>query len=259
MKDTREQAKHWLEQDEGGFTNERTDPGGPTKFGITIHDYRSFFQKPQATAKDVENLTIEQAFEIYDKRYWDPVSADLLPYGVDYFTFDSGMLNGVGTAIRWLQRAVGASPDGIIGPKTLDAIGRDHPLDILVKMEALRRQRLRSLALWSVYGRGWTNRVNKAMVRARKLISSHPGLDAAHPTPSTPQGKVTEKQAVLDPKPEEAILVPSSATSASPPNQWAQGTGGSPSQIDPSKFQVRNAGGGQAPPDDSAHGGGGAG
>ena len=38
---------------EGGYTNHPADPGGPTNFGITIHDYRRYV-KPGATAADVK-------------------------------------------------------------------------------------------------------------------------------------------------------------------------------------------------------------
>lgn len=198
MKETLAKARLWVQQDEGGYSNDADDPGGPTKFGIDIRDYRSYID-PQGTAADVEKLTIEKAFEIYKERYWDTCSCDLLPVGVDYFTFDSGLLSGVGTAIRWLQRSVGATPDGFIGPKTLAAIDKDHPLDIVLKMEALRRQRLRTLSLWSIYGRGWTNRVNKATLRAKKLIAEVPALVESHPTPAVPVGLPLRDKALLNP------------------------------------------------------------
>src|SRR5262245_3942254 len=40
---------------EGGatYTNHPADPGGPTKYGITIHDVRKYL-KPGATASDVK-------------------------------------------------------------------------------------------------------------------------------------------------------------------------------------------------------------
>ncbi len=40
---------------EGGYTNHPSDPGGPTNFGITIHDYRNYV-KPDATAADVRAM-----------------------------------------------------------------------------------------------------------------------------------------------------------------------------------------------------------
>lgn len=226
MRENLAKAKQWLLQDEGNFDNDPDDPGGPTKYGITIYDYRSWFKKPQATAADVERLTIEEAFEIYEERYWKPCSCDLLPSGIDYFTYDSGMLSGTGTAIRWLQRAIGAVPDGIIGPKTLAALGRDHPLDVLAKMEALRRMRLRTLPTWWKYGRGWTNRVNKSVARAKKLIADAPNaekLAELHPTPALPAGDASPRKAPILSTPEEVTLDGNSTSLASGAPATAQG------------------------------------
>jgi lysozyme family protein len=202
MKSTLVSAEKWCELDEGAYTNDPDDPGGLTKFGITLEDYRSYIS-PTGTAEDVAALELPQAFKIYKERYWDPCSCDALPVGVDYFTFDSAILSGVGTAIRWLQRAVGATPDGRIGPKTMAAVAADHPLDILLKMEALRRQRLHTLPTWWKYGRGWTNRVNRAVTRSKKLIAAEPALPA-HPTPATPVGTASPRFAGVSPVPENA-------------------------------------------------------
>lgn len=205
MKDTLASAEQWVKLDEGGYGNDPNDHGGPTKYGITIEDYRENVN-PHGTAADVSRLTIDQAFKIYVTRYWNPCDCDLLPVGVDYFTFDSAILSGTGTAIRWLQRAVGAVPDGQIGPKTLAAVAADHPMDILLKMEALRRQRLRTLAQWPIYGRGWTNRVNKSKTRALKLIKAQPALEESHPTPAVPAGPITQVAAPISPAPEGPTL-----------------------------------------------------
>ena len=45
---------------EGGYTNHPSDPGGPTKFGITIHDYRNHV-KARASAADVRAMRLEEA------------------------------------------------------------------------------------------------------------------------------------------------------------------------------------------------------
>lgn len=241
MKETRNDAEVWVKADEGGYSNDPHDRGGPTKYGITIWNYREYFKKPKATAADVKTLTLDQAFEIYRKGYWDPVHADDLPFGVDYFTFDCAIHSGPGAAIRWLQRAVGVVPDGVIGPKTLEAVRSDHPLDIVAKMESLRRMRLRSLPSWRYYSRGWTNRINKAASRARKLIAAHPELQDAHPTPAEHIGDaddVSVASAPLNPKLEEnksvtTAVAPSSTLSiqiavpqSKPPADGGQGGAG---------------------------------
>ena len=72
---------------EGGYTNHPSDPGGPTNFGITIHDYRKYV-KPNATAADVRAMTVDEAKAIYRAKYWNAQRCDGLPAGVDYSVFD---------------------------------------------------------------------------------------------------------------------------------------------------------------------------
>jgi lysozyme family protein len=170
--ETFEKMISWVHKDEGEYSNDPGDPGGPTRLGITIHDYRKWFKDPAATAADVKAMSEADVKAIYRAWYWDPIRGDDLPAGVDYFLFDSGLLSGVGTASKWLQRAVGTKPDGRIGPRTLEAVQKDDPLQVLLKVEKLRRQSLRSLRLWSKFGRGWTNRVNKSKLRALTLIEA---------------------------------------------------------------------------------------
>ncbi|MGC1467549.1 MAG: glycosyl hydrolase 108 family protein, partial [Pseudolabrys sp.] len=54
---------------EGGYSNNPSDPGGPTNFGITIADYRKYV-KPGATAADVRAMKVDDAKAIYRARYW---------------------------------------------------------------------------------------------------------------------------------------------------------------------------------------------
>src|SRR5262249_55564304 len=109
-----------LLEDEGGYTNDPQDPGGPTNFGITIHDYRMYVAK-NGTADDVKHMTVEQAKAIYKPKYWDALNCDDLPSGVDYAVFDYGVNSGIYRAARVLQTLVGADVDGEIGPETLAA------------------------------------------------------------------------------------------------------------------------------------------
>src|SRR5258708_3504231 len=64
---------------EGGsrYTNHPQDPGGPTKYGVTIHDVRKYLD-PNATADTVRALTEQQALSIYQQHYWTAIRGDEL-------------------------------------------------------------------------------------------------------------------------------------------------------------------------------------
>lgn len=97
---------------EGGalYTNHPADPGGPTKYGITIHDVRKYLN-PAATAADVKALTEAQARAIYKAHYWDAVGAPDLSAGMDYVVFDYAVNAGTGRAIPARNACVAAYSD----------------------------------------------------------------------------------------------------------------------------------------------------
>lgn len=84
------------------YTNISGDPGGPTKYGITIHDVRHYLN-PDATAQDVRNLELSDAKLIYRSHYWDTVKGDDLPAGLDYSVFDFSVNAGARRALSTLN------------------------------------------------------------------------------------------------------------------------------------------------------------
>lgn len=155
---------------EGGYTNHPSDPGGPTNYGITIHDYRRYV-KADASAADMRAMPLDDAKAIYRAKYWDALCCDGLPPGLDYCVFDYGVNSGIARAAKVLQRIVGVADDGRIGPVTLAAAARHGPADVIEKICDERLDFLRRLRTWPVFGRGWGRRV--AEVKAVALSMAH--------------------------------------------------------------------------------------
>src|SRR6266849_6893796 len=110
---------------EGGYSNHPSDPGGPTNWGITIHDARAYWKK-DATASEVRNMPVEVAKDIYRSKYWGAMRCDELPAGVDYAVFDYGVNSGIGRAGKVLRRKLGlqdsTSAPGRSRPSSRDMI-----------------------------------------------------------------------------------------------------------------------------------------
>jgi lysozyme family protein len=162
-----------LLQHEGGYTNHPADPGGPTNFGITIYDYRKYV-KPGATAADVRRMTVEEAKSIYRAKYWDAQRCDELPAGVDYAVFDYGVNSGIGRSKKVLQRVVGVTADGVLGPQTMRAVGRSDPKTVIVAICDERLRFLKRLRSWPVFGRGWGRRAAQVKATALAMAANAP-------------------------------------------------------------------------------------
>jgi lysozyme family protein len=145
---------------EGGYSNNPSDPGGPTNFGITLGDYRKYIN-PNGTAQDVANMKVSDAEKIYKAQYWDALSCDDLPSGVDFCIFDYGVNSGVGRALKVLVVFRYITDD----VKLINAICDE------------RMTFLQQLRTWPVFGAGWSARV--AAVRSHAL-----GLAMFPTTPS---------------------------------------------------------------------------
>jgi lysozyme family protein len=112
-----------LLEHEGGYSNHPSDPGGPTNWGITIFDYRRYVD-PRGTAADVRAMTVDVAKRIYREKYWNALSGDELPAGVDYSVFDYGVNSGIGRAARILRRVLRLPEDGPVTDEVVAAAAR---------------------------------------------------------------------------------------------------------------------------------------
>ena len=152
-----------LEQ-EGGFSDDPQDSGGPTYRGITLVAYRAFVRNPQFTADQLRALPDDMISDFYHDCYWNPVRGDDLPLGVDLMVFDEGVNTGPGISARLLQECVGLTGwavDGVIGPKTLAAVAERKPA-ILIQMLTERQSiYYRTLEGFARFGDGWLARVER--------------------------------------------------------------------------------------------------
>jgi lysozyme family protein len=135
---------------EGGYVNDARDPGGETKFGIAKRSYPSV---------DIKGLTRDAAKAIYKRDFWDRVQGDALPRQFAFQALDAAVNHGIGNAVRWMQRAVGAADDGVIGPVTLGKVQRFEAADLVLLFNAERLEFYAKLQNFDAFGRGWTRRV----------------------------------------------------------------------------------------------------
>jgi lysozyme family protein len=136
---------------EGGYVNDPDDPGGETIYGITRRDH------PQAWANG--QPTLAQAKEIYRRDYWDAAGCGQLLVPLAELVFDCAVNQGVGTAKKLLQKALGVTQDGIIGRGTVAAIQRADQKELCALFMAERALRYTGTRNFDKYGRGWLKRL----------------------------------------------------------------------------------------------------
>ena len=140
---------------EGGYVNHPKDPGGETNLGVTKRVYEDF-----GGEKEMKDLTKEDVEPIYKKNYWDRVKGDDLPEGLDLCIFDFAVNAGPGRAAKFIQRLVGTTVDGGIGPNTLkcidDYVKESSVAETIEKYQSMRQEYYEGLSTFETFGRGWT-------------------------------------------------------------------------------------------------------
>lgn len=158
---------------EGGYTNDRRDRGNwssgvigvgelkGTKFGISAMSYPKL---------DIRNLTVNDARIIYRRDFWTKFKCDQMPVGIDYLLFDTAINSGIGNAAKILQRAVGTTADGAIGPKTIAAVKAKRLPDLIDEFCAQRMLFYTGISTFQTYKTGWTRRAFTTHAQALKDI-----------------------------------------------------------------------------------------
>lgn len=155
---------------EGGFVNNPKDPGGATKYGITLATLARWRRGP-TSVEDVKTLTVDEAREIYHAWYWLPLSCGMLQKPLPpTILLDAAALFGLGGSARAAQRAAnacGASllPDGHIGPKTIDAVNALEPALFTKAFQSILKARIGEIVAErpasQVFRLGWESRVER--------------------------------------------------------------------------------------------------
>ncbi len=155
---------------EGGYSNVKTDSGGPTKYGITHKTLAAHRGLKSVTASDVKEMTLAEATAIYQRSYWAQSGGDVLPAGLDYAAFDFGVNSSPTRSIKKLQTVLAAKGvysgeiDGHAGEQTIAGVAA-YPGGVRMLIIAFCDERMAYLRTlggktgFGPNGRGWTIRV----------------------------------------------------------------------------------------------------
>lgn len=153
---------------EGGFSNDPTDSGGATNKGVTLKTFRRFcaqMKRPEATIKELKNISDSDWHAILKIYYWDRWKADLIQnQSLANLLVDWLWTSGI-AGIKRPQRLLGVSPDGKVGPLTLAALN-SHPTPrrLFALISQSRREYIdeicRRRPANARFRKGWLNRLN---------------------------------------------------------------------------------------------------
>jgi lysozyme family protein len=154
-------------QHEGGYT---VDVGGPTNQGITQKSYDSYITKRGFNGKSVKELKPEEVGKFYYDEFYTTPKLNIIPYqSVKGILFDYAVNSGSQRAVKDLQKEVGVTVDGSLGPKTLIAVDKyvKQYGETFLAHQILNRRANYMIKLsekypekYAKYINGWMNRIN---------------------------------------------------------------------------------------------------
>jgi len=159
---------------EGGYVNDPDDRGGETNFGVTIGAWGEYLGR-EIKPGEMKALTKETVKPFYRAMYWDKVKGDDLPLAVDYSVFDFAVNAGVSRAAKFLQRAVGAVDDGVIGSGTLGRVAKTDTSKLLENFAEQKQRFYQGLATnnpsQQKFLKGWLARVDHVKSAADSMLA----------------------------------------------------------------------------------------
>lgn len=154
---------------EGGFVDDPVDPGGATKYGVSLRWLKAsqidIDEDGDIDAQDVRQLSRAQARQLYRERFWD--YDQVRDQALATKLLDTGVNMGTAAAHRLLQKALNElgnrlDLDGVLGPRTLAAVNLANPAALLCEYRALQAARYAKIILrrpsMVKYVHGWMRR-----------------------------------------------------------------------------------------------------
>jgi lysozyme family protein len=139
---------------EGGYSNDAHDPGGATLNGVIQTVYSAYRRSKGQAVQPVSRMTAAERDDIYRTRFWDAVKGDGLPSGIDMAVFDAGVNSGPARALKWLH-----------------ASWRRTPAETIRAFSGRRLGFVRSLRIFTYFGKGWSARIAAVEARALRMAA----------------------------------------------------------------------------------------
>lgn len=155
---------------EGGYSDDKYDSGGKTKYGIIEVEARKYGYKGH-----MRDMPIEIARDIYDKKYYhgnrlNEVTDDRIALSVCDWIVNSGNWGAKKAQQALNELGYNLVIDGKIGNKTIEALNTVDVEKFLEKYHSLQRKFYHSIVAnksnQKVFLKGWLNRV----VRKEKFL-----------------------------------------------------------------------------------------
>jgi len=151
---------------EGGFVENKNDPGGPTKYGITLDTWKQIgYDKDQDGDIDRDDIRLlnEDDFKIVALKDWNSCQADKINNQSIAELFVDFHYNSGTVAIKTLQMLLNIDTDGIVGINTLKAINKTNQEDLFYSLLGSRIGFVYGLCIMNktnfIFLIGWLNRI----------------------------------------------------------------------------------------------------
>jgi len=131
---------------EGVYSNDSTDSGGETVYGISrknfpnaeiwkIVDQERYQTSFPNCLKDNQEILL-LVNEFYQANFWQPIQGDRIINGVKAFSlFDFAVNSGISQAVKIVQRALGVTDDGVMGNNTVNGLNNANLEEFIAKFK----------------------------------------------------------------------------------------------------------------------------
>jgi lysozyme family protein len=187
---------------EGGWSNNKADPGGKTMYGITETRWWEYQDKMGWTRTPVRTVTVAMALVFYRSEFWNACDAPNLFPGVDLAVFDVSVNSGVGRGKRYRDQTASIS----------------NPAERVKSICRARLSFLQGLKIWKTFGKGWGRRVAdieaRGVMMALSAMGHAPATRKAEATIESARAQVEQKKAASATKATAAVTSGTGANTA---------------------------------------------
>lgn len=150
---------------EGGYTNDPSDPGGATNYGVTTNVYNAYRKSKNQPVQSVKDISHTEVADIYLHQYWDASGCDAIAshsYKIAAINFDTAINCGVGSANRLHRTAL----DNTVNSNDIE----DTINEYLKLREEHYREIVANRPKSAKFLKGWLNRI----AELKKFIADLP-------------------------------------------------------------------------------------